>query len=1080
MHKRLAFIVVTCLTAGLIYSFGCGGGGEGETPPPPPPQTIDKVVWGQEVPIDFELAVPVPVTEGEDQKAAKAAINYTDEEKEQAKAVGFFVSNPDGSGAVRLTPKKMSAVQLGEGLAPNGDLWFATKAGIFASNVSDPKPRLILSLQDLATKFSDATEPGLYYPQGIFDNINDHIFQNTSVHFFSNDTTPGQYAAVMEFAINYLKATETPGNQKTAELWLRYDSATGNIDYVFPFKASTSECYAATPFGTGENAGKASISAPDVSKTIGKVIYSLYIATTDPLKPSIFNIAYDPLTGKHEMFDTPWSFTPFDIMQGGSGSAYIFEYYKPGSCGLYQEGVETPFKQEDCKITFTAENPLDVRKKVAACMQNAISGKKIVLKCATPRDVTDLVSSKDKLAGFLGLTASGDAKKLIEIDAGLIKQYEYRESTQGNDGIVSDVECPAGKGYCQPTSSSVFSYQAQGKEKKQILLVKTSDWAAGMRDGSAALIWGIVKDGNEARKALYLANAATGEFKLIDKEDSKTDIYNVKAVPTADGVLFVYVKKPINSQSSYQFASGFNAYYAYDPNWPAPIAITKYIPNPTGAVEFADLANGKKIDSYVVTYDRKYAFLKAQDDMLKANTYMLDLTKIFPQKVVEGEEPKAAKAEGEATTEGATPTTPTINPFGENAKMVNPVLQSQNITVALKAKLGDKLVWTSDQDGFIRLYWNTTENSAFNRFTLADVENNEVASGFAQNILPFVMPSFAVSFDISSDVAAELACGKDNPKATYCADARQMCKNKACVDMYSCSASAPKGDCYDTGKECNEGVCVAKGCDDSCDDLECGKNGCGTLCGTCAAGKTCNAAGKCVAGGQPQCTQNSDCSGGAKICKDGACADCSANSECGAGKKCSNGSCVAMTACETSKTCLKGELCQNKFCAAASAGQECQVVDQCGLPAADFGCINNMCYPKVKNLTLTTVFDAKLNPAENCPQGYSKCKTCKYNFTANWDFNSSESETFNYAFHNTNAPIPAETAITCGNSPCTASIQGIKVTFSTTQAAPSTWVQQKYQISVSPKPVPGTFTNSMKLTKTLTLAGPEVEKCVVP
>lgn len=53
-------------------------------------------------------------------------------------------------------------------------------------------------------------------------------------------------------------------------------------------------------------------------------------------------------------------------------------------------------------------------------------------------------------------------------------------------------------------------------------------------------------------------------------------------------------------------------------------------------------------------------------------------------------------------------------------------------------------------------------------------------------------------------------------------------------------------DCADFGLVCSEGVCVDEGCAANCAGKECGPDGCGGLCGTCAAGKWCSGLGHCM------------------------------------------------------------------------------------------------------------------------------------------------------------------------------------------------------------------------------------------
>ncbi|MEK7644078.1 MAG: hypothetical protein AAB390_02125 [Patescibacteria group bacterium] len=102
-----------------------------------------------------------------------------------------------------------------------------------------------------------------------------------------------------------------------------------------------------------------------------------------------------------------------------------------------------------------------------------------------------------------------------------------------------------------------------------------------------------------------------------------------------------------------------------------------------------------------------------------------------------------------------------------------------------------------------------------------------------------------------------------------------------------------QGKCTGIGggtQDCVNG-CAASGqacaapCVPQCTGKVCGDNGCGGVCGTCAAGTACNAAGACVAPCVPQCT--------GKVCGSDGCG--STCGTCAAGQACNNGTCDAPT-----------------------------------------------------------------------------------------------------------------------------------------------------------------------------------------
>ena len=134
----------------------------------------------------------------------------------------------------------------------------------------------------------------------------------------------------------------------------------------------------------------------------------------------------------------------------------------------------------------------------------------------------------------------------------------------------------------------------------------------------------------------------------------------------------------------------------------------------------------------------------------------------------------------------------------------------------------------------------------------------------------------------------------------------------------------------------------AGGCVPDCSGKECGDDGCGGICGTCPAGKTCAVAGPDAGHCVPTCTPICD----GLECGDGGCTDRpDACGVCGAAQACVEGRCVAIRSCgngaceptaqETCESCPADCACD--------CGEECRsgtcVFTACeGLDCGDDGC----------------------------------------------------------------------------------------------------------------------------------------------
>ena len=123
--------------------------------------------------------------------------------------------------------------------------------------------------------------------------------------------------------------------------------------------------------------------------------------------------------------------------------------------------------------------------------------------------------------------------------------------------------------------------------------------------------------------------------------------------------------------------------------------------------------------------------------------------------------------------------------------------------------------------------------------------NLELCNGVDDNCNDFIDEGFpdtdhdnlanCVDADDDNDGVPDLLdCQPLNPTVPSCAG--KECGNDGCGG--SCGTCA-------AGKTCTDGVCVQGSCSPSCQDKECGDDGCSGVCGTCASGKLCNAAQTC-------------------------------------------------------------------------------------------------------------------------------------------------------------------------------------------------------------------------------------------
>lgn len=1054
MSGKISILVAVAVS--LLFA-ACSGGGGGSGPEPV--VTSNRVVWSQEVPKDFAIAVPA------DKKTGKGAGGYVGtpavtgpslgEEVNQSKVVAFFASNLDGSDPVRLTPQGETAVALSAAPAPNGDFWFWTKAGVFISNINDPKPRIVISNQELATKFTDATDPGLYWFDNLLVAANEHTpSMGYLICFAPIGDEANNYVAVVQLKTDVIKAAEgSPA--KSANLFLRYDSQGQKFDFTIPFMNSIATASGEIQVNAADEAGNVYLGGGyggyDSVRNIVK--YSLYVSKGN--KSRQIDVDYDPVKNKHFVYDVP---DPTECSQYMcSTSSYMStsgDYYKAGDCKLKFEPADMGFLETDCRVEYkpTAtggqEDPAEIeaRKQVAACMQSKIAGKKIALKCVSPTDITDYLSTKEKALGLLDIDTTAQAKELSGLEVGAFHQFDYREcppvvyddtqpqatskqaatgsstpSTPPQESCGHDVSCGAvgGVQYCSPSQA--------------IILAKAYfSGLYGIPETPHRFFYGNVKNGNDIKRAIYMIDVTTGALKLVDQEDDKTTIYPgyLEVSRTNTNPLLFYTK-----QSD---ATGFNAHFAYDPTWTAPLQLTKY--NPNGYylnTALPNVVDGKVINTGMVSYDRKYAFLRTIDDLQREAVYKRDVGELLANAAPPEADANKSKSAKAATTSGDT-ATEAVSLLGDGWVLAHSKIENKNIKTYLEAKIGDMLLWESNQEGFDYLYWNTTTDPALHRLTKQDVASNEALAGIVMKLGNYVLPEMSISFDIATDIEAKLACGSETAHANYCPDPRQMCINKVCVDMFSCSATAPKGACPNYGEVCTDGKCVAGVQPQSC-----------STSATCAKYYQCQG-GQCVYTPEKECYDTAQCGSVSSY-------DCTANK------------CVEKAVpCASDQACGKFHKCTNSACVGTPT-QECQSVAQCG-SASSFLCTGYSCIVKVLSLALTgTPTSGAIS--QTCPAGGGNCvKTYKYKFVATWKFDlPSEERGFVCSLKAPNGSQQGWSEVGCTGNSCTCSYENVVVAFTapTLNSPAAQWSKPVYKIQITPKAsVPGTPTTEKAVTLT--------------
>jgi hypothetical protein len=136
------------------------------------------------------------------------------------------------------------------------------------------------------------------------------------------------------------------------------------------------------------------------------------------------------------------------------------------------------------------------------------------------------------------------------------------------------------------------------------------------------------------------------------------------------------------------------------------------------------------------------------------------------------------------------------------------------------------------------------------------------------------------SVDVVTEAATACAhpiCSAGSKLAKSC----DPCATKICnSDSYCCNTAWDAQCVREVASICK----VDCSCTPSCSGKQCGSDGCGGTCGTCAAGQTCSASGQCGASCTPSCSGKQCGSDGCG----GTCGTCAAGQTCSASGQCSS------------------------------------------------------------------------------------------------------------------------------------------------------------------------------------------------
>jgi len=171
-----------------------------------------------------------------------------------------------------------------------------------------------------------------------------------------------------------------------------------------------------------------------------------------------------------------------------------------------------------------------------------------------------------------------------------------------------------------------------------------------------------------------------------------------------------------------------------------------------------------------------------------------------------------------------------------------------------------------------------------------------------------------------------------------------VCVDKECGDD-GCGGVC--GVCAAGTPTCASGKCVAS-CVPKCDAVECGDDGCGGVCGTCPAAVPKCQAGKCISACSPACSGkecgNDGCGGLCGKCGDdsvcdnsgkcvatgpGPCSPSSPSGKCPTDQTCIAGSCCDDSQACGAACCAEGSICLNDGTGNKICAKECTTSSEC-------------------------------------------------------------------------------------------------------------------------------------------------------
>lgn len=854
MTKRsLAFFLMVSLFAVITFT-ACGDkGGKGATPTPPPPSAPEAyMIWGQKVPFDMgklpseeqnigEMVVKKPgLTE-------KYIGPNMLEPAEKEKVVAFFRAGLDGSNPKRMTPKGMSAVMLSDKPAPNGDVWFWLKPGIFVSNVNNPQPRLLITNDDLYKKLTDIPK-GLFWFDSLINAEKNRNFSSSTVRFFPKGDG---YIAVLKLGLSYIKADG--GQEQSLDLLLRYDSADGSLRPAIPAMDKLS----GVKFGEND-AGYSFLSS--VSWKESGLLYTLFFYNpgSNPANTFIL-VRYNPVEDKHFAIARYGNDDnlPADLWLQGLEDVKPLGDVMSEKVGtyIYQKVAKVPFDGGACREEYTpigepSNDPESIKAGMAVidCMREKLNGANITLYKGHQMDITDKLTSA---ASFNELSSSlmptGEMAKIADLSAGLFFTGSYAPNIPN-----TYVSCfyEDNKYFCRPSATEYV---------QEISLNLSGCYYNFGLDADVYPFYGVVKDGDKyftSYNAIDISSGKTYQIASDNKESSvacaASDPGKIAMSGVKEAPVFLYQRKYVSDNN-------FRAMFAYDSSVEKQVQLTKYSPYKIYDTVFICSPGVGDKSCVDMTTDKKQMFLEVVDDESRENIYTRDVSVLFATgdevttsslKTVGTKDETGAGATG---GEGAV-----VGPLGEGWTAITET-KHKTVYLSLTAYLDGYAIIRSNTDGKYKYYQvklpdDLTQKLVTNTGVEEDMDKFVLMKGSS-----FTPPAAAIMVDVNGDVEQKFACGSGGASATYCANLQEVCIDGTCKNMFLCSADAPMGKCFGASEECKGGVCVEV-CNANAD---------------CGAGMICN-------------LQTGMCEAPPAVCQQDA--------QCPDNKKCVQGQCYAVDA----------------------------------------------------------------------------------------------------------------------------------------------------------------------------------------